>query len=844
MAIRLDPPRPFSFVPKDWPSWKSHFERYRTASGLAKMGESEQINTLIYVMGIKAEEVSKAFVYAKETDAEKYNIVMAKFDAHFVPRRNVIHERYLFNTRNQRNGETAEEFITALHALAETCEFDSFKEQLIRDRIVVGIANPELSKQLQLITGLTLQKAIDTVRANEDVAKQQEAQRAAQSEATKQTSTSSVDRVYQRSRSKSDRKSDCSRCGEPFHGRESCPARRAKCHTCHRYGHYSRMCQSASDKSTHRQPKKGSDKPRQRVNAVDERYSEYSDSDSGSDDRFFIGSIRKGSSSDSDFNVSIQVAGIARTFRIDSGADETVMPPSQIHPDYPVQTPNSILEGPGGKKLDVEGMQLLPLRYKGITSHQAVYFVRGQRQALLGKPAIRAFQLIRRVNSVKEDAPVESHFTELFKGLGRMPGKYKIVLKDGAKPFVLTVPRKIPFPLQARVKTALDKMVKEGIILRVCEPTDWVAPMVIAPKAGGGIRLCVDLSRLNANVKREHHPIPAIEETLAKIAGGRIFSKIDANSGFHQVVLAGESRLLTTFITPRGRFCWNRLPFGITSAPEHFQARMTEMLEGCSNVICHMDDILVWGKDREEHDKCLKVVLERIRDSGMTLNKEKCTFRTSKIKFLGHYIESGKVYIDPEKTAAIREIPAPKNRKELQSILGSVNFLVRHIPGRATLLAPLYDFLKADREFLWENAQKIAFDRLKKLLESPEVLAVYDVQRPTTISCDASSYGIGAVLLQKDEDGNQRPVAYVSWTLTCSEKNFAQIEKEALSIAWACNRLQNFLIGKEFVIETDHKPLVPILTTKFLDDLTPRLLRLRMKLQRFHYSVVHTPGKT
>jgi len=146
--------------------------------------------------------------------------------------------------------------------------------------------------------------------------------------------------------------------------------------------------------------------------------------------------------------------------------------------------------------------------------------------------------------------------------------------------------------------------------------------------------------------------------------------------------------------------------------------------------------------------------------------------------------------------------------------------------------------LKADREFLWESAQKTAFDRLKELLESPEVLAVYDVRRPTTISGDASFYGIGAVLLQKDEDGNQRPVAYVSRTLTSSEKNFAQIEKEALAIAWACNRLQNFLIGKEFVVETDHKPLVSILTTKFLDDLTSRLLR-----QRFHYSVVHTPGK-
>lgn len=844
VVLRLDPPRNFSFAPKDWPSWKAHFERYRSASGLAKLSGVEQVNALIYIMGLKAEEISKAFVYTKPEDTQVYENVLAKFDAHFIPRKNVIHERYLFNTRSQRKGETAEEFVTALHTLAETCDFGTFKDELIRDRIVVGIADPEMSKQLQLISGLTLQKAIDTVRANEDVEKQQEAQRTVKEELAKSTNISAnIDRVYQRSRGKPDRSREtCSRCGGSPHRKEFCPAKSASCHKCKRRGHYSKVCRGAAETSSfefskHRQQSR-------RVNAVGEGSDNYSDSNSDQGDVFYIGSIRNQQPPGHEyFKVRVTVAGDPRDYEIDSGADETVAPPSHQHPDYPLLSPDSVLEAPGGNRLKVLGWQELPMQYKEKTSYQRVYYIQGQRRALLGKPAIKAFGLIRRVFAVEESAKIETQYADLFKGLGKMPGEYTIVLKEGAIPFVLTVPRKIPIPLEGRVKALLQRMEKDRIISRVREPTDWVAPMVIAPKVGGGIRLCVDLSRLNSAVKRNHHPIPAVEETLAKIAGGKIFSKLDANSGFHQVPLSQESKPLTTFITPWGRFCFNRLPFGITSAPEHFQARMTEMLEGCKNVVCHMDDVLVWGRDEKEHNECLEAVLRRIRASGMTLNKEKCIFQAQKIKFLGHYVEEGKVQADPGKTNAIRGLSAPNSKKELQSLLGSVNFLARHIPDRATILAPLYELLKTDREFIWDAAQARAFDSLKKLLESPEVLATYDIRRPTTISCDASSYGIGAVLLQKDANGNQRPVAYVSRTLTSAEKNFAQIEKEALAIAWACSRLQNFLIGLHFVIETDHKPLVSILTIKFLDDLTPRLLRLRMKLQRFHYTVIHTPGK-
>ena len=173
-------------------------------------------------------------------------------------------------------------------------------------------------------------------------------------------------------------------------------------------------------------------------------------------------------------------------------------------------------------------------------------------------------------------------------------------------------------------------MEEMGVIAKVEQPTEWCAGMVVVPKADSKVRICVDLTRLNESVKRERHPLPAVDQTLAQLAGAKVFTKLDANSGFWQIPLAPASSLLTTFITPFGRYCFHRLPFGISSAPEHFQRRMTEALSGLPGAVCMMDDILVHGRSREEHDERLRQVLQRLSDLGMTLNSEKCMFAHQK----------------------------------------------------------------------------------------------------------------------------------------------------------------------------------------------------------------------
>ena len=366
--------------------------------------------------------------------------------------------------------------------------------------------------------------------------------------------------------------------------------------------------------------------------------------------------------------------------------------------------------------------------------------------------------------------------------------------------------------------------------------------MVVVRKKSGGVRICVDLKPLNKCVLRERHPLPRVDDTLAQLTGATIFSKLDANSGFWQIPLSEESKLLTTFITPFGRYCYNKLPFGITSAPEHFQRRMSSLLERLQGVLCVMDDIIVFGKNQEEHDSRLHAVLTRLSLSGITLNSEKCEFSKNRLTFLGHIIDSQGISADPSKTAAITQMDPPKSVTELHRFLGMINQLGKFTPNIAELSHPLRELLSVKKAWLWGPTQADAFSKLKQELTSPRTLALYNPAADTLISADASSHGLGAVIMQKVES-QWHPIAYASRSMTESETHYAQIEKEALASTWACEKFTPYIQGKTITLETDHKPLVPLLSHKGLDSLPPRILRFRLRLMSYDYEIRHVPGK-
>ena len=451
------------------------------------------------------------------------------------------------------------------------------------------------------------------------------------------------------------------------------------------------------------------------------------------------------------------------------------------------------------------------------------------------------------IKRVTEIHALQEEYPNLFKGLGAMIEPYTIELEKDAKPFAIYSPRRIPLPLMNKVKDELSRMEQMGVISKISEPTEWCAGMVVVPKPNGQVRICVDLTQLNKSVKRETHPLPPVDHTLAQLAGSTVFSKLDANSGFWQIPLSPESAKLTTFLTPFGRYHFNRLPFGISSAPEHFQRRMLQILDGLDGVECLMDDVLIHGPITTIHDERLRAVVERMEAAGVTLNVDKCELSKPSMKFLGHVIDANGIHADPAKVKAVTDLEPPKTASEVRRILGMVNQLGKFIPDLAEKTQPMRELLSKKNAWHWDQNQQKAFDEMKQALINSPVLAHCDVKAPKKVSADASSFGLGAVLLQKketaDKNSTWKPVAYASRAMTSVEQRYAQIEKESLAVTWACEKFSHYLIGTNFVIETYHKPLVPLLGSKDIAELLARIQRFRMRLMKLSYSVVHVPGK-
>ena len=445
-----------------------------------------------------------------------------------------------------------------------------------------------------------------------------------------------------------------------------------------------------------------------------------------------------------------------------------------------------------------------------------------------------------------EVAGVESKFADVFTGLGNLSESCHIKLRADAKPHAIYTPRNVPLPLRAAVKTELERMEHLGVIRKVSEPTEWCAPMVVVPKKNGSARICVDLRHLNDSVQRELHQMPTVDEVLGQVSGAQVFSKLDANSGFWQVPLGPDSQLLTTFITPFGRYCFQKIPFGITSAPDIFQKRMSEILDGLDGVVCLIDDMLIFGATQDEHDRRLHSVLSRLQAANVTLNRDKCVFSVTSIDFLGVRLSPSGIQPDDSKIKALMAIPAPTGIPGLRRFLGMANQLGKFSPHLAELSKSLCELLSARNAWHWDLPQQTAFEAIKAELSKPTVLKLYNPHHSTKLCSDASGAGLGAVLYQHaPSEPDWRPVAYASRSLTPTEQRYATIEKEALGVTWACDPFSAYLYGMpRFMIETDHTPLVPLLSTKNMYDLPPRILRFRLRLARYSYSICHTPGKS
>lgn len=846
-AYQIPAPQPMvqsGDVAQNWMEFREAWGYYATATGLeAKeknddgspnaQGLRQSAATLCAVMGRETLKVMGSLPAMTAEAKQDPGRILAELSDHYIPQRNVLFERYKFNTAEQQPNESCDVFIVRLRQLSGSCEFGGLCDSLIRDRLVIGTRDSSSRDRLLRERPVPdLQRCSEALRASE----------LSLAHKTHMTATShgiphpaNVDFLKSRSerpaqqvthltpRSGEREQGKCAWCGKERHSREACPAKSAKCNKCGKMGHFSAVCRST---------------PR-----VREVYEETVDGSQHGNS--FLGTV---SASKKCWNTRVKVNGHEVVFKLDTGAEVTILDSSSpvLH-QTPFSPTQQSLRGADGTELQVAGSLKCTLRVGKKQVEETVYVLKGQTTSLLGKNACETLGLVKVSNAVYEvqtDAKVpdfRKEFPKLFQGLGCYGEPYRIQLREDVTPRCLFTARKVAHPLLPKVEAELNSMVKKGVISPVTQPTPWCSGMVPVPKKNGAIRVCVDLTALNEAVLREVHPMKSVDENLAKLKDSTVYSKLDANSGFWQVPLSDKSRLLTTFIAPSGRYCFNRLPFGISSAPEIFQRMMSETLKGLPGTICHMDDILICGKDAIEHDSRVRQVLTRLQEAGLTLN-EKCEFSKRSLRFLGHIITPEGIQADPEKTEAIRGFPAPTNVTELQRFQGMVNQLAKFIPHLTDHNEPLRQLLRKDRQWTWGASQQEAFSLIKGKLSSTETLVHYDPGHPTIVAADACSHGLGAVLLQEDEGGVRRPVSYASRSLTETESRYAVIEKEALAATWACTKFSDYVLGLNFTLETDHKPLVPLLSTKDLSEMPPRILRFRLRLMRFSPTVVYVKG--
>ena len=398
----------------------------------------------------------------------------------------------------------------------------------------------------------------------------------------------------------------------------------------------------------------------------------------------------------------------------------------------------------------------------------------------------------------------------------------------------------VPFNTEDLVKEEIEKMLK----MKIIEPSSapYSSPIVMVIKPGKTPRFCVDFRQLNKLTVFDAEPLPNIESMLVKFAGSVYFSKIDLTKGYWQVPMDNESKDFTSFQSPSGLFRFNKMPFGLVNAPATFSRLMRIVLKDLTCVDNFVDDIIIHSKTWDTHMTDVALVLQRLRQANLTARPTKCFLGYKQIECVGYVIgESGTLEPIPDKVKAIHDIPIPQTKKQVRSFLGMVAFYSRFIPGYANIAAPLTDLTKkmAPNKVSWGKCQDQAFNKLKdRLIKSP-VLRVPNCKEQFILRTDASDIGLGAVLGQ-DINGCKQPVAYASRKLLDREKNYTVMEKECLAVVWAIAKFHKYLFGQEFILETDHEPLLYINRSKLNNS---RIMRWALALQPYRITVRAIAGK-
>lgn len=416
----------------------------------------------------------------------------------------------------------------------------------------------------------------------------------------------------------------------------------------------------------------------------------------------------------------------------------------------------------------------------------------------------------------------------------------KMSLNTGNSAPIKQRPYRLPFSQRPILDKHLDELLEAGIIRPSTSP--WSSPIIMVPrKDGGSPRMCVDYRKLNKVLVHNSYPLPNINDILTSMHGAKVFSCIDLKSGYYQIEMEEADKEKTAFISHRSLFEFNRLPFGLASAPPVFQNLIQNVIGSAQNVyaIAYLDDIIIYSKTHEEHIEHLRDIFERLGKANLKMKPSKCSFFEERVKYLGHVVSGDGIEPDPEKVQAIELLEPPNTVKEVRSIVGMASYYRAFIPKFSELIRPLTELTRKNSRFEWNSERQSAFDTIKQKLISAPVLAHPDMSKPFKLHTDASIHAVGAVLTQDYEQG-ERVVQYLSKQLTAGQQKWPTIEREAYAIIFAINKLRHFLLGHKFTVFTDHKPLRSLFTSEMKN---VRVQRWAIMLEEYGCNIEYKKGK-
>ena len=807
---------------ENWKVFKQRWENYSLLSALDKVPRDLQVAQLENCLGDEALKAMSGFKFTTPDDQRTVKEILDEFERFVIGQVNQTLERYRFGNRSQAEGEDFSRYLSELRRLMKSCGYcQDCEPSILRDRIIIGIRDEATRDELLKVSDLTLQRCVELCEAGQAASAHKSSLRSEHvNKVTKQTA-------------KKKTSGTCRYCGtEHKFQKELCPAWGKECTACGRKNHFEKCCKS---KKKGKRKKKGSKKIH-KVEGDSESSSESSDEDSAAE---WVNNVKSKKSDKRDIRCRMKIEDEDVVFQVDPGATCNIITARYAKNIEPYRG--------GGLQMwdDTAYMPIGKCRLtiknpKNGKKHSLKFLVCDNKlQPILGCRDSEKMGLItvndnlfHRVAAVNCD-----DFKDVFNDeLGSLPGEQVLRVQKDARPVVMGN-RRISINLRPALQKELTRLEKKGVIEKVTEPTPWLSQLVITPKKDGSLRTCIDPLELNKVLLREHYSMPVLEEVLHELKDAKVFSKADLASGYWQVKLDEESKRLTAFQTPFGRFQYRRLPFGLCASAEIFQRKVIEALEGLPGVICIADDIVIHGRDDEEHNTRLLNFLKRCREKNIRLNKKKFEVGLKEITFMGHQISTDGLKADPEKVEAIMKMPRPEDLTELRRFLGMVNYMSKFLPSLASTMQPLNHLLKKDVPWNWSEHEEDTFQKVKKNICETPVLTFYDPAKPLQLENDACEYGLGSVLLQ-----GGRPLAYASRSLTETERRYAQIEKEMLAAVYGLEKFHQYTYARHVDVITDHKPLEAI-SKKTLAKAPRRLQNLLLRAKTYDYSITYKPGK-